>query len=656
MSDRPPATFEGVCKRYGQIEALTDLTFEVSVGELFCLVGPDGAGKTTALELLGGLRSPDGGVVRTFGLDPGVHEGRVQARLGFVSQDFSLYGDLTVEENLDFFADIHDVPASTRVHSKTRLLDFARLGPFVGRRAGHLSGGMKKKLALCCALIHEPRLLILDEPTTGVDPVSRRELWEIVFSFLETGITVVVSTPYMDEAERCHRVGMLSAGRLIALDTPEQLKGLMEGDVLRVRGSPLEALERAARETSGAMDVTSYGDRIHVRTGAATAFTPRFQERVGALGARIEELLPITPTLEDVFLAREGGPTRGSGSDEQRHDVDRFGAAFGAVASRPEDEGAVRVRGLVRKFGSFTAVDHVDLDVRRGQIFGFLGPNGAGKTTTIRMLCGLLPPVDGEITVAGIDVVRHPRALRARVGYMSQHFSLHSDLTVVENLRLFGGLYGVSRRSLDERIQWVLRMAGLDGREGWLTRNLSGGWRQRLALGSALLHDPEVLFLDEPTSGVDPASRRRFWDLIYAVAQRGTTVFVTTHYMDEAEHCHRLALVYRGRIIAEDSPQGLRQNMRAGQLIELECDRVLQAAVDARQLPFVLEASPFGRTLHVIVKDADRDGPRLRDALDRRGSTVHEIRTAALSLEDIFVLFISMQDEATKEADRAQSS
>ena len=650
MAVETPAvvSFRDVGKDYGPVAALSGLSLEIGRGSIFSLVGPDGAGKTTALELVCGLRRASRGEIRVFGLDPAVGGRSVASRLGFVSQDFSLYGTLSVEENLDFFADIREVPRREREERKRRLLRFARLERFLERRAEHLSGGMKKKLALCCALVHEPELLVLDEPTTGVDPVSRRELWEIVSGFLETGITVVVTTPYMDEAEQCHRVGLLAEGTLIACGTPDELRATVEGEVLLVRGRPIRSLEERARETLGVLDVTSFGDRLHVRVRPGGDFLAAFRAKVERGDASIEELRRIEPTLEDVFLARSRNP----GTEAVRDSTGPL-AVFGAPRAADGAGTVVRAEGLVRRFGDFAAVDGIDVAAGRGEIFGFLGPNGAGKTTTIRMLCGLLEPSEGKIRVAGVDVVAEPRRLRPKIGYMSQHFSLYPDLTVAENLELFGGLYGVPPRALRERMRWVVGMAGLEGRERWLSRELSGGWKQRLALGAALLHDPEVLFLDEPTSGVDPASRKRFWELIYALAERGTTVFVTTHYMDEAEHCHRLALVYRGRIIARNSPHGLRRDMRAGELLEIECDRPLQALRAAKAEPYVWEASLFGKTVHVVVDEAERDRSPLERALASGGISVRRMERVALSLEDLFVLFIAMQDQRVKEAARA---
>jgi len=640
-------TLDHVVKRYGSVSALASLSLRAPAGRIYGLVGPDGAGKTTALELICGLRAPTAGRVSVLGLDPIRQGARLAPDLGFVSQDFTLYGSLTVEENLDFFARIHDVPPRVRRERKARLLGFARLEPFARRRAERLSGGMKKKLALCCALVHQPRLVVLDEPTTGVDPVSRRELWEIVFGFIDTGITVLVTTPYMDEAEQCHEVGLMAGGRLLAAGTPDELRRLVDGDVLQIRARPLRRVDDLVRRLPGWLDSTSFGDRLHVRVSSAGAFRAGLEDEVRGDGVALEEVRSIEPTLEDVFLARnvDGSAAQSARTDEPRS----VGAIFGPARADDPRAPIVEVDGLVRRFGAFEAVGGISLRVQRGEIFGFLGPNGAGKTTTIRMLCGLLPPTAGAIRVAGIDVRRTPAALRPHVGYMSQQFSLYADLTVVENLRLFGGLYGVPRRALRDRISWVVDMAGLAGCEHWLTRRLSGGWRQRLALGAALLHDPDVLFLDEPTSGVDPASRRRFWDLIYRLADRGTSVFVTTHYMDEAEHCHRLALVYRGRIIAENSPLGLRRRMQAGALVELECDRPLAAIRTARGEDYVWTASLFGKTVHVVVDDLDRDEPRLLEALAGDGVAVSRAEPIMLSLEDLFVLFIAMHDRQLEE-------
>jgi ABC-2 type transport system ATP-binding protein len=640
--------FQNVEKRYGSVTALSDLSFDVKAGEIFGLVGPDGAGKTTALELLCGLRESTGGSVQDFGHDAARESRKLSSDLGFLSQDFTLYGSLTVEENLDFFAQIHRVTPRDREERKKRLLAFSRLEPFLGRQAEHLSGGMQKKLALCCALIHEPRLLVMDEPTTGVDPVSRRDLWKIIFGFLETGITVVVSTPYMDEAEQCHRVVLLAEGALLACGTPDELRSGVEGERILVRAGPLHIAVQAARAVSGWLDDAVFGDRVHLHVRSRDAYIPLLREALGKKEVAVEEIRPISPTLEDVFLARavsrDGPRDRNSAAS-----ADQVQRVFGPAARSKGEAPIIRVEGLVRRFGDFEAVKNLSLSVPRGEIFGFLGPNGSGKTTTIRMICGLLAPSEGTISVGGVDVVRNPQAIRPRIGYMSQRFSLYPDLTVEENLLFYGGVYGVPKTALPGRMDWVMQMAGLTNREKWLTRDLSGGLKQRLALGAALLHDPEAVFLDEPTSGVDPASRKRFWELIYILAHRGTTVFVTTHYMDEAEHCNQLALIYKGKMIALGSPQQLRRDMRAGELMEIECDRPLEATQIAEAEAYVWQASLFGKTVHILVDDAASDGPRLSALLNRAGIGVRRLEPVALSLEDLFVTFIAMQDQRIKE-------
>jgi ABC-2 type transport system ATP-binding protein len=298
---------------------------------------------------------------------------------------------------------------------------------------------------------------------------------------------------------------------------------------------------------------------------------------------------------------------------------------------------SVVVEELVKRFGDFTAVDHINLSVRKGEIFGFLGPNGAGKSTTIRMLCGLLRPTSGRALVAGFDVAREPEAVRQNIGYMSQKFSLYNDLKVIENIRLFAGLYSVERAELAGRIDWALEMSYLKGQENLLTGTLPGGWKQRLALGCAVLHRPPIVFLDEPTSGVDPISRRQFWELIHQMAEQGVTVFVTTHYMEEAEYCNRLALIFRGRIVALGTPTELKQKSMKGELLLVEC-APLGAALEALQSALgVLDAAVFGNALHLVVQNADETERQLVGYLGQRGITLNRAERIRPSLEDVFV-------------------
>ena len=483
-------------KCFGDLTAVNGLTLSVAQGELFGLVGSDGAGKTTTLRMLTGVMDPTSGTAQVLGC-PITVLSPVQGEIGYMSQRFGLYPDLTVGENIRFYADLFGVPTAERTARMERLLTFSAMAPFIDRQAGRLSGGMKQKLGLCCALIHTPRLLLLDEPTNGVDPVSRRDFWRILHDLRSEGVTIVVATAYLDEAERCDRVALLHQGRLLACDTP-------------------------ARLTNG---------------GAIS-----LEELViGCIGGEV---------LPPLKRERPGGIPPGSSPSNPPQSP--FGTGGG-------NANAVSLNRLTKRFDSFTAVDNVTLAVPRGEIFGFLGPNGAGKSTTIRMMCGILPPTSGAGRVAGFDIATQPERIKENIGYMSQRFSLYEDLTVEENIAFYAGVYRLSAAKRRERTEWVIGMAGLAERRRSNAGELSGGWRQRLALGCAILHEPPIVFLDEPTSGVDPLSRRRFWELIHSLAEGGVTVFVTTHYMDEAEYCDRLALIYRGELIAVGTPAELKQ-------------------------------------------------------------------------------------------------
>jgi ABC-2 type transport system ATP-binding protein len=489
---------QNLTRRFGALTAVDTLSISIPEGELFGLVGSDGAGKTTTLRMLAGVLDPSEGDLSVLGRPfPAGAEG-ARPHIGYMSQRFGLYPDLTVGENIRFYADIFGVTAAEFKERSERLLAFSGLAPFTARQAGRLSGGMKQKLGLCCALIHTPKLLLLDEPTNGVDPLSRRDFWRILRDLHGEGVTIVVATAYLDEAERCDRVGLLHDGRLIACGTPAELTG-----------------------------------------GGATS-------------------------LEELVIARIGGDPS---------------TPLRAHASRIEDRvandvepPAVSLNHLTKRFDSFTAVDAISLSVPKGQIFGFLGPNGAGKSTTIRMLCGILPPTSGNGQVAGFHISSQPERIKENIGYMSQRFSLYEDLTVEENIAFYAGVYRLGGDKRRERSEWVIAMAGLAERRTSLAGELSGGWRQRLALGCAILHEPPIVFLDEPTSGVDPLSRRKFWELIYSMADSGVTVFVTTHYMDEAEYCDRLAMIYRGELVAVGTPQELKRERMApgGQMPTLE--------------------------------------------------------------------------------------
>lgn len=619
---------EGLGRRYGQRAVLSGLDLKIRRGEVFGLLGSDGAGKTTTLQMLAGILDPSEGHATVLGYDSVREAAQITARIGYMSQIFSLYGRLTVDENLDFFAALHRVPEAARAERKVQLLAFAHLERHRDRLARFLSGGMQKKLALCCALIHAPPLLILDEPTTGVDPVSRREFWNILYQALTEGTTIVVSTPYMDEAERCTRVALLHDGRLIACDVPGRLRAGLPGKMYELVAHPqrraLAALQRVLPQAAPYV----FGERLHLWLPEGGGDEGEWRAALAREDVQLETVRPIAPSLEDVFVALLPSVAVAPSASVE--------VATGGTGP------AIEVQDLSMRFGKFTAVDNVSFVVQRGEIFGFLGPNGSGKTTTIKMLCGLLVPSAGRATVAGVELGADPRALRSRIGYMSQRFSLYEDMSVGENLDFFAGVYQVPRAQLAARRDWALQLAGLRGEEGRITRALSGGLKQRLALACAVLHEPQVLFLDEPTAGVDPLSRRRFWELIGEIAERGVSVLVTTHYMDEAEHCHTLGLLYNGRLIALDSPQALRAGMRAGEMLELECDQPIQALALFRDEPGV-QASFFGDRLHLLVDDAAAARPRLLARLAQAGHHVQRIETVPHGIEDVFITFIQME-------------
>lgn len=634
----------GLTKSYGyrwqRVEAVHGINLEVRRGEIFGLLGPDGAGKTTTIQMLCGILAPTAGSATVAGVNVIEAPDSLGGKIGYMSEGFSLYGTLSVVENIEFFARLYQVPADIAAERRERLLRFAHLEQARNRRAEHLSGGMKKKLALACALVYSPDVLFLDEPTTGVDPVSRRDFWLLLNDFLDQGITIVVSTPYMDEAERFHRVALMHKGEIIACDTPAALKASLQGEMLDLLVEPQHAALAVLRHQPEVSHVQVFGERVHVLVANPDRDIPVLQAEMTSRGIRLSDLRHMTPGLEDVFVRRleSRSVPASDGVAQPSVGLTLIAEALSSTTN------AVAVASLTKKFGDFTAVDNVSFSVRQGEIFGFLGPNGSGKTTTIRMLCGLLSPTSGTGTVAGRDIMRDQGRIKPVIGYMSQKFSLYGDMTVEENLDFYAGVYGVPKAQRASRKRWVLEMAGLLGRERTMTRALSGGWKQRLALGCAILHEPQVLFLDEPTSGVDPISRRAFWDLIYDLAGRGVTVFVTTHYMDEAEHCHTLGLIYNGRLIAYGSPVELRARMRTGEMLEVAGPEPLRTLRRVQRMDGVISAGLFGDRVHVLVEDAARFAPDIRAALSAISQAPLHVAPIPFSLEDLFVVLIEMED------------
>ncbi len=533
---------KGVIKRFGGEAALDDITAAIRPGRITGLVGPDGAGKSTLLRLVAGLMVPTAGRITVGGRDSVTEAQAIQAAIGYMPQRFGLYEDLSVQENLDLYAALRGVDPAGRAATFDRLLSFTGLGPFRRRLAGRLSGGMKQKLGLACALMRTPRVLLLDEPGVGVDPISRRELWRMVRGLVADDVTVVWSTAYLDEAERCDEVLLLDRGRLLFTGEPAAFGRRVEGRVLLARATdqgPRPLLRRLS-VASAVLDATVQGSAV------------RLVLEAGAGPAAIDAgpgvtCLPVAPRFEDAYVAALGGGPKGA-------------SPLAASSRSYPDDGAtvIEARGLTRRFGDFVAAADIGFSIGRGEVFGLLGPNGAGKSTTFRMLCGLLVPSAGEGRVAGHDLRRAATAVRARLGYMAQTFSLYGDLGVRQNLAFFAGAYGLGRARARERIATLLDTLDLARFADTQAKELPLGFKQRLALACAVLHEPEVLFLDEPTAGVDPISRREFWSHIDGFVARGVTVLVTTHFMDEAEYCDRVALIYRGRAIAEGAPDVLK--------------------------------------------------------------------------------------------------
>ena len=459
-----------ISKSYGKVRALHDVSFSVAKGEVFGLIGPDGAGKTSMYRILCSLLLPDTGTAMVDGYDVVSQMKEVRKRVGYMPGRFSLYQDLTVEENLKFFATLFNTTIEENYDSIKAI--YSQIERFKNRKAGALSGGMKQKLALCSALVHQPSVLFLDEPTTGVDPVSRKEFWEILAQLKARNITIVASTPYLDEVRSCERVAFLSEGIIKGIGTPE--------DIL---------------------------------TEFREVFNP--------------------PCIE-------------------REESKKVGY---------ETENVIEVEHLVKAFGSFRAVDDISFTVKRGEIFGFLGANGAGKTTAMRVLTGLNQPTSGTGKVVGFDIRTEYEQIKRHIGYMSQKFSLYEDLTVTENISLFAGIYGMQDDEIRHKTDALLQRLDFAEHRNTLVASLPLGWKQKLAFSVSIFHRPGVVFLDEPTGGVDPATRRQFWELIYDAAERGITVFVTTHYMDEAEYCDRISIMVDGKIKALGTPDQLKREL-----------------------------------------------------------------------------------------------
>ncbi|MBD9540903.1 ABC transporter ATP-binding protein [Ensifer sp. ENS04] len=554
MSDEVPfVRIADVVKRFGDAPpALDHIAGEILGGRITGLVGPDGAGKTTLIRLMTGLMVPDEGKVEVLGFDTVANAADIQAAIGYMPQRFGLYEDLSVQENLNLYADLRGLPLGERTATFDELLEFTDLKRFTSRLAGKLSGGMKQKLGLACALLRKPRLLLLDEPGVGVDPISRRDLWKMVENLTKEGIGVVWSTAYLDEAEACDSVLLLNEGKLLFTGSPAELTARVADRVFKVSGITHGRRQKLASylDDDDVVDGVIQGEAIRLVMKPGTK-PPSPGGHSSASG-----VATTTPRFEDAFIDMLGGGPGG------RSKLAETQTPFPTDDERP----VIEARGLTKRFGDFTAADAIAFDIPRGQIFGLLGPNGAGKSTTFKMLCGLLKPTAGEGRVAGFDLRRDAAEARNRLGYMAQKFSLYGDLSVGQNLSFFAGVYGLAGARKRERIQLMTEIFGFARLLDMSAKDLPLGLKQRLALACAVLHEPEALFLDEPTSGVDPITRREFWTHINGLVEKGVTVLVTTHFMDEAEYCDRISLIYRGRSIALGSPDELKAQVASPEL------------------------------------------------------------------------------------------
>ncbi|MEZ5654650.1 MAG: ATP-binding cassette domain-containing protein [Sphingobium sp.] len=536
------ASATGLTKNFGLLRALDAIDMQVEPGRITGLVGPDGAGKTTLIRILAGLMQADTGEVRILDGQPGEN----LEDLGYMPQRFGLYEDLSVIQNLTLYAELRRLDPSEREESFARLLAFTDLERFRDRPAGKLSGGMKQKLGLACALVKTPKLLLLDEPGVGVDPISRRELWRMVSGLVDDGIGVLWSTAYLDEAEKCETVYLLSEGKLLHAGPPTDLSDSVKGRVFHVSGfaDRRRRVLTHALDQDGIIDGLIQGRSLHLLTAQGVG-----KSCIEALGLGPDTVIDQAPSrFEDGFINRLGGGPKGTSELAQRYRT-----------VEPVVENAIEARGLTKRFGDFTAADNVCFDVKAGTIFGLLGPNGAGKSTTFKMLCGLLTPSEGTGVVAGHDL-RHARAdARASLGYMAQKFSLYGNLSVKQNLDFFAGAYGLTGSAAQDAIANATEIFELQRYLSADAGSLPLGFKQRLALACAVLHEPPVLFLDEPTSGVDPVTRREFWMHINGLVEKGVTVLVTTHFMEEAEYCDAITLIYRARQIASGTPDDLKR-------------------------------------------------------------------------------------------------
>jgi len=621
---------EDLHKHYGTTHAVRGISFNVNQGQIFGMIGPDGAGKTTTFQILAGVMDASSGVAEIFG-EPAR---AMRSQTGYLTQAFSLYPDLSVNENIRYIGDLRHVPPDKIAERGHRYLEMFDMDRFADRLAGQLSGGMKQKLALACALVPEPRVLLLDEPTTGVDPVSRREFWDALAHLSAEGLTILVATPYLDEAERCHMVALTHEGKIHLMGPPAELRQTQKAKRLELTTSAIHEAEKLLANVSESdreiLDVQRFGDRLDLLVQEPEKAKRNLERQLAQAHIPFDEIRIDEPTLENTFVAtlRDLGEEPHAEPFPRRHDH-----------SHLRGQTAIGAHDLVKTFGSFTAVNNVSLEIKYGEVYGLLGANGAGKTTTIKMLCGLVEPAQGQIQLAGESGRVRSADVRMRIGYMSQKFSLYNDLSIKENLNFFAGVYGVPEAEREEKLRWVLSFSGLEGRENQITGSLPGGWKQRVAFGAAIMHEPSVLFLDEPTSGVDPLARRAFWSMINQLADAGSAILVTTHYLEESEQCNRLGMMVAGELVAEGRPGQIKAEQK-DLLFEFVVDQPQRASDLLKKELEGWRVSLFGDRLHVITSD-EQQAQRIAGKLRAAGINVASVRQSRFSMEDVFISIVA---------------
>lgn len=629
MSAAPVVEALSLAKSYGPLKALDDVTFEVRPGEIFGFIGADGAGKTTAFKIMAGVLAEGGGEIRVLGTTPR----KAGSQVGYLTQPFSLYFDLSIDENLSYAGGLRLVPKKEYKERRERYFKLFDIYRFSDRLAGRLSGGMKQKLALSAALIAGPKLLLLDEPTTGVDPVTRRDFWDALTSLATEGMSIVVATPYLDEAERCHRVALIERGKIYDIDTPAQFRSKMGLTRLEVKVEPLAPAEDVLAKSPEAADVQRFGDRLDVLAARPEDAETDLRQRAEGNGLNIKEIHRSQPTLENAVV----------GVLRKMRGVQVVPHFPNPSPPRSRSDIVIGAKDLNKRFGSFQAVKNFQLEIRNGDIYGLLGANGAGKTTAIKIICGLIDPTSGSVSLLGKSKGLRAAAVRSRIGYMSQKFALYDDLTIGENLDFYARLYGVEDSVREERKKWVLDLAELGDEANMLTKSLPGGWKQRVAFGAAVMHEPDAIFLDEPTSGVDPLARRAMWRMINEFADRGAGILVVTHYLEEAEQCNHIGFMVAGEIIAHGSPSEVKAAMK-GSMSEILTDKPDLALRTLKERFGASRVSLFGDKLHLVTED-DEQAREAAELLRNAGVAVLSWDPTEFSLEDVFISLIESRRE-----------